>query len=105
MEAHLFVEHQAGIVSLSGALTAERVSDVRDVLLAQLARERTLAVDLSGVHAIDARGAELLMHLHHEALIAHKALTLFGATHAVCEQLDGMNLGRALSIGAPRNWS
>jgi ABC-type transporter Mla MlaB component len=75
------------------------------VLLAQLARERTLAVDLSGVHAIDARGAELLMHLHHEALIAHKALTLFGATHAVCEQLDGMNLGRALSIGAPRNWS
>lgn len=105
MELLLFVEHQPGVVALAGALTAERIADVRDALLARLAGEPTLAVDLSRVHAIDARGAELLVHLHHEALIARKSLTLVGATPGVCEQLDGMNLGRALSISPPRDWS
>lgn len=105
MEAQLFVEHQPGLVTLSGELIAERVADVRDALLARLSIESELAIDLSGVSSIDARGAELLMHLHHEALIARKSLSLVGTRDAVCKQLDGMNLGRALSIGAPRDWS
>jgi anti-anti-sigma regulatory factor len=105
MDTLELIERRPGVIALHGALTADSILDVRDALLARLALESGLEVDLSQVHVIDARGAELLMRLSHEALMARKPLSLVGTTRAVSDALDGLQLGRALALSSRRDWS
>lgn len=100
-----YLERGPGIIALRGELTAQVINDVRDFLVAQLEQHGSLELDFSQVTEIDDRGAELLMRLQHQALLARKALTLGGFSPGVSEALDGLQLGRTLSASSARSWS
>lgn len=105
MSTLLYVEHSPGLIALRGELTAAVITEARDFLLEELQKHSTLELDFAHVTQIDDRGAELLVRLQHEALLAQKSLMLGGFTEGVSATLDGMQLGRALSASTARSWS
>lgn len=92
-------EPSPGSLSLSGEMTIYTAGEIREALIACLAANSALDVELSGVSELDSAGVQLLLMLHQEAARAGKPLRWRGHSHVVRQVLTRLNLGSVL--GAP----
>lgn len=84
-------------LSIDGELTIRNAIATRDRLLAALADNRELEVDLAGVGEFDSAGVQLLVAARKSASAAGKILRLADPSPAIVEVLDFLGLNGQLA--------
>lgn len=64
------------ILALKGALTIERVSDLKNMLIEAFSRKDHVVLDLKGVTEVDLACLQLFCSAHRTSLEMHKQMTL-----------------------------
>jgi len=89
MDATLPVQHEGGLIRVSGELTMHHAEALAPLLLASLPTDGSMArLDLSDVSEIDTAGLQLLMAAHRETVNRFASLTIVAASQAVRETLE-----------------
>lgn len=97
-------ETQPTRIRIEGELTIYTAAESKQQLLAALAAHEAFAVELDAVAEIDTSGVQLLLMAQREAQRQGKALTLAGASPAVQEVIELLNLAE-LPLAAPKTAS
>lgn len=79
---------QPGHIAINGELTIYTALDLKATLLAGLATNEELELDLSGVEEIDAAGLQLLVMIKQQAAALGKTLRFTGHSPVVLDLLD-----------------
>lgn len=79
---------QPGRIAITGELTIYTALDLKATLLAGLAANEELELDLSGVEEVDAAGLQLLVMIKQQATASGKALRFTGHSPVVLDLLD-----------------
>ncbi|MCU1719422.1 lipid asymmetry maintenance protein MlaB [Pseudomonas sp. 5P_3.1_Bac2] len=88
------------ICALSGEFNIYSAQRLKGELLALLAEQNSLDIDLSGVDDFDSAALQLLLLLKREALQGERELRLTGHSPVICEVLDLLNLRAELDAPA-----
>lgn len=89
----------AAPLRLDGELTIYRAAELKDVLLAAVAANDTLEIDLSGVEEFDTAGVQLLLLAKREAGARGGSLRLSGHSAPVLDAFQRLDL--AAHFGDP----
>jgi len=81
-------ENGQAVIRLAGDLTIYSATEARQELEALLAKQPSLALDLSEVDEIDTSGIQLLLWLKREAAFRRESLTLLRHSSVVVEAFD-----------------
>lgn len=92
MSSHVECTADSCRVRLEGELTIYTARELKDTLLATVARGLPMEVDLSGVTEMDSAGMQLLILLKREMRARGLRLDLAGHSPVVTEVIDLMNL-------------
>jgi anti-sigma B factor antagonist len=76
------------LLFIEGELTIRRAQEMKDVILARLARSQVLEVDLAGVTDIDTAGLQLLLMARRAARASDKELRLVAPSPAVASLFE-----------------
>jgi anti-sigma B factor antagonist len=92
-----------GIARIVGPIDIDHARKTRRMLLASLANQDNLLVDMSGVTVIDSAGVASLVEAHNTARRNGKAFALFHVNYPVMKVLKLARLDQAFTIlsGAP----
>lgn len=85
-------KRDAAVLRIEGEMTIYRSAELKDLLLAPLAYDKALDVDLSGVTEIDTAGVQVLMVAKIVALARGCELRLHAHSAALLETLELLNL-------------
>lgn len=80
------------LLFIEGELTLQRARELKESLLARLARALVLEVDLAGVTAIDSAGLQLLLLARREARANGKEVRLASPSPAVLSLFELLGL-------------
>jgi anti-sigma B factor antagonist len=89
------------ILSIAGEMTIYRAGELKQELLAALAREQQLDVDLSQVSELDTAGVQVLLVTKQAAIAQHKQLRLVGHSAAVLDVFSVLNLSSTFGDPLP----
>lgn len=95
-------ESQAARVAMGECLTVGYAAEVREQLLAHLAGEGGLVLDLTGVQEVDVAGLQLLWATHQSCLASGKRLQLDGGSAVLEAALRAAGLRSVGEAGGPR---
>lgn len=76
------------LLFIEGDLTIRRVQEMKEVILARLARSQVLELDLAGITEIDTAGAQLLLMARRAAQASRKEVQLVAPSPAVASLFD-----------------
>lgn len=87
-----------GIARMVGPIDIDHARETRRMLLATLANQDNLLVDMSGVTVIDSAGVASLVEAHNTAHRNGKAFALFHVSYSVLRVLKLARLDQAFTI-------
>lgn len=80
------------LLFIEGELTLQRACEMKESLLARLAKALVLEVDLAGVTAIDSAGLQLLLMVRREARASGRDVRLVSPSPAVLTLFESIGL-------------
>jgi anti-anti-sigma factor len=82
----------SALLFIEGELTLQRACELKESLLARLAKAPVLEVDLAGVTAIDSAGLQLLLMARREARASGRDVRLVSPSPAVLSLFELLGL-------------